>query len=403
MLIGLAAGSIAAIVVALVSLPLNSPVDNVFNSATAGLASLIVGIVAGWLWVRSAANPRRVVYYVAVLVAGLVAAVVLAVVGNIWLERLISFAVPLAAIAFVLSGALVPLLERTPPTALRWAAPVFVIAAVALGGGLVGQGHAESGELSLRERVAAPAAPPAATSAPDPTSMVEPTPVPSGPMNTLAPTSGVAPTPVSSGPANTPEPASTTTPTTALATAATTVPDTAVTEDPETSASSYVVGDGSEITFTVGEKLTRLPLPIEAVIRTGELSGQINLDGQPSAIEVNLHSLASDQNFRDQYIRSRMFPEHPVATFTVDSITGLPEEFLAGDPFEYQVDGTLSINGIDVPITFDLEVRKDEDVLNVVGRTVFTWEQLQIPVPTARSVVYVEDEVRVEVLLIAKP
>ena len=395
MLIGLAAGSIAAIVVALVSLPLNSPVDNVFNSATAGLASLIVGIVAGWLWVRFAANPRRVVYYVAVLVAGLVAAVVLAVVGNIWLERLISFAVPLAAIAFVLSGALVPLLERTPPTAMRWAAPVFLIAAVALGGGLVGQGDAESGELSLPERVEAPAAPPAATSAPEPTSMVEPTPVPSGPTNTLAPTSGVAPTTVSSGPTNTPEPAATTTPTTA--------PAAAGTEDPETSASSYVVGDGSEITFTVGEKLTRLPLPIEAVIRTGELSGQINLDGQPSAIEVNLHSLASDQNFRDQYIRSRMFPEHPVATFTVDSITELPEEFLAGDPFEYQVDGTLTINGIDVPIAFDLEVRKDEDVLNVVGRTVFTWEQLQIPVPTARSVVYVEDEVRVEVLLIAKP
>ena len=378
MLIGLAAGSIAAIVVALVSLPLNSPVDNVFNSATAGLASLIVGIVASWLWVRFAANPRRVVYYVAVLVAGLVAAVVLAVVGNIWLERLISFAVPLAAIAFVLSGALVPLLERTPPTALRWAAPVFVIAAVALGGGLVGQGDAESGELSLPKRVEAPE--PAATSAPEPTSIVEPTGVPSGPTNTLVPAATTAPT-----------------------AAATTAPAAAGTEDPGTSASSYVVGEGSEITFTVGEKLTRLPLPIEAVIRTDELSGQINLDGQPSAIQVNLHSLASDQNFRDQYIRSRMFPEHPVATFTVGSITELPEEFLAGDPFEYQVDGTLSINGIDVPITFDLEVRKDEDVLNVVGRTVFTWEQLQIPVPTARSVVYVEDEVRVEVLLIAKP
>ena len=378
MLIGLAAGSIAAIVVALVSLPMNSPVDNVFNSATAGLAALIVGIVAGWLWVRLAANPRRMVYYVAALVAGLVAAVVLAVVGNIWLERLISFAVPLAAIAFVLSGALVPLLERTPPTALRWAAPVFLIAAVALGGGLVGQGDAESGELSLPKRVEAPE--PAATSAPEPTSMVEPTGVPSGPTNTLVPAATTAPT-----------------------AAATTAPAAAGTEDPGTSASSYVVGEGSEITFTVGEKLTRLPLPIEAVIRTDELSGQINLDGQPSAIQVNLHSLASDQNFRDQYIRSRMFPEHPVATFTVGSITELPEEFLAGDPFEYQVDGTLSINGIDVPITFDLEARKDEDVLNVVGRTVFTWEQLQIPVPTARSVVYVEDEVRVEVLLIAKP
>jgi hypothetical protein len=44
-------------------------------------------------------------------------------------------------------------------------------------------------------------------------------------------------------------------------------------------------------------------------------------------------------------------------------------------------------------MSFDLEVRNHGDVLNVLGSTTFTWEQLQIPVPTARSVVSVDDEV----------
>ena len=409
MLIGLAAGSIAAIIAALVSLPLHSPLDSAFNSATVAVATLIVGIIAGQLWGRLEANPRRPGYYLAGLAVGFAAVVVIAVVGGIWLERVISFAVPLAAIAFVLSGGLVPLLERAPASALRWGAGVFLIGAVAVGGGLIGLGDAESGELSLPERVQAPAATPApeqsptsqpaATVAPPPTSTVAPTAV-SGSSPTASteesqdtPAAIAAPAPTAAGTEAPDTPAATVAP----------APTAAGTEAPDTPALLFVVGEGSEITFTVGEELTRLPLPIEAVIRTDELSGQINLAGEPSVIEVNLHSLSSDQNFRDQYIRSRMFPEQPEATFTVDAITELPEEFYSGEQFEYQVDGTLNINGIDVPLAFELEVRKDGEVLNVLGRTVFTWDQLQIPVPTARSVVRVDDEVRVQVLLIAKP
>ena len=68
-----------------------------------------------------------------------------------------------------------------------------------------------------------------------------------------------------------------------------------------------------------------------------------------------------------------------------------------------RVAGVLSINGVDVPLTFDLEIRNDGDVLNVLGRTVFTWDQLQMPVPTARLVVSVEDEVSVQFQLVAVP
>ena len=40
--------------------------------------------------------------------------------------------------------------------------------------------------------------------------------------------------------------------------------------------------------------------------------------------------------------------------------------------FTRQVSGSLNVNGGDFPLTFDLEVRNDGDVLNILARTVFT-------------------------------
>ena len=84
------------------------------------------------------------------------------------------------------------------------------------------------------------------------------------------------------------------------------------------------MGEGSEITFTVGEQLSRLPLPNDAVVRISALSGQLNFDGQPSQVEIDLRTVSSDQNFRDRYMRGRMFRNATVATFRVENLTDLP-------------------------------------------------------------------------------
>ncbi len=325
---GLISGSIAAIIAALVSLPLQSPVDNVFNTATVAAASQLVGVAAGLIWQKLAASQRRVPYYAGALALGLIAVVALAAVGEIWLERMLSFSIPLAVIAFAVSGVVAPSLGRVRLAASRWPAPALLIAAGVIGIGLVGQGDGESGDLSLPERAGAPTA-----------------------------AAGLR----------------------------------------------YTVGEGSEITFTVREKLSRLPLPSDAVVRTDSITGQLNLDGQPSEVLVDLHSLSSDQSFRDRYMRDRMFRNSPVAVFTVNDLAELPPEFFAGGTITRQVTGILNVNGDDFPLTFDLEVRNDGDVLNVLGRTEFTWDQLQIRVPNIRNIVSVEDKVSVQILLVAEP
>ena len=166
---------------------------------------------------------------------------------------------------------------------------------------------------------------------------------------------------------------------------------------------TFQVGEGSEATFTVTEQLASLSLPNDAVVRTNALSGHVSLDGQESVIEIDLLQLSSDSSYRDRYIRERMFANHPTGTFTVQGLDELPDGFADGDMVSAQVDGDLTVRGITTPLTFDVEARDDGDVVFIIGRTTFSWDQLQIPKPTANSVVSVEDEVGVEVLLAARP
>ena len=156
MLAGLIAGSVAALVASLVSLPLRSPLDLAFNTLTITLASLVVGMVSGLLWKTLADNPRRPLYYAGGLAAAFVVVAVVALVGNMWLERFAAFTIPLAAIVFALSGILAPVVGGISGGAARGLAVVLLIASVGLGVGLASQGDTESGELSLPERAEAP-------------------------------------------------------------------------------------------------------------------------------------------------------------------------------------------------------------------------------------------------------
>lgn len=166
----------------------------------------------------------------------------------------------------------------------------------------------------------------------------------------------------------------------------------------------FVVGPGSEATFSVDEELARVTVPnYEAVMRTDELSGEVRLDGGDSLITVGLHGMTSDEEFRDRYVRSRMFPNQPTAEVAFGDLTPLPEGFADGDETTSEVAGTLRINGREVPLTFAVTARDDGDMVHALGRSSFTWDDIGEPVPTARVVVSVGDEVRVEVLLALTP
>ena len=173
--------------------------------------------------------------------------------------------------------------------------------------------------------------------------------------------------------------------------------------EPAGEGGGYVVGEGSEATFTVNEKLAWLDLPNDAVMKTVGLSGSIFLDGQPSAIELDLHSMTSDADRRDGYVRNRMFPNDRVAIFTVTDLGDLPDPLPEGEVIAREVQGELFILGVTKPVVFEIEARLDPGKLFVLGRTTFTWDELEIPPPNIPGRIQVQDEVKVEVLLAAIP
>ena len=162
-LAGLVSGSAAAVVASLVSLPLRSPDDILFNSATVTVGVLFVGLAAGALWRVLSGRNRYTAFGVLWSVGfGLVAAA--AFLAQTQLDRVVPYALPLAAIAFPVIG--VGTLAGGRASVLKpWVAAVAIAAALGVGIGLSGIGDEESGELKLPPRPSASIASDAAVSA----------------------------------------------------------------------------------------------------------------------------------------------------------------------------------------------------------------------------------------------
>ena len=145
----LLAGALSAVVAALVSLPLHSPHDALLNSASVTWGVLALALVSGLAWRRLSHAPNAVRRFAVLMAVGFFIWVGVAFAIGPMLTRMVSFSVPLAAIAF---GGIAVLTPRTQ-LASRW--PVVVVAlviAAAVGIGFAGQGDQESGRLELPSR-----------------------------------------------------------------------------------------------------------------------------------------------------------------------------------------------------------------------------------------------------------
>ncbi len=151
---GLTGGAVAAVVAVLVSLPLHSPNDALFNTLFIAIGALAVGFAAGVLWALLAnrRNPR--VPFLLLWAVALAAAIGAAFAMSARLDRTVSFGVPIAVIVFGIVAASVLLEPHLRPLSSWRVTFVAIAIAGALGGALITQGDQKSGELSLPPRAA---------------------------------------------------------------------------------------------------------------------------------------------------------------------------------------------------------------------------------------------------------
>jgi polyisoprenoid-binding protein YceI len=171
-----------------------------------------------------------------------------------------------------------------------------------------------------------------------------------------------------------------------------------------------VVPAASEARYLVREQLAGLSFPNDAVGTTQRVSGTIALDGEGrpapgSKFTVDLRSLRSDEERRDNYLRERTLTtaSFPYAEFVPREIRGLPFPLPGAGRATVQLLGDLTIRGVTRPTTWEGTVEFRGSTIRLQARTAFTFADFALTQPRVMRVLSIEDKIRLEVDLTLRP
>jgi polyisoprenoid-binding protein YceI len=191
-----------------------------------------------------------------------------------------------------------------------------------------------------------------------------------------------------------------------LATAAPTA-----TPSPEPGALTFRVQTGSKAIVRVREQLAGVSAPNDAVLESREVSGGFGLraDGSFSAdskITVGLATLSSDSDRRDSFIQGETLETRrfPTADFVPLRAVGLPTPLPASGEWSFQVVGRMTIRGVEKEVAWDVRAKRDAAALTASAKNAPAWTfgDFRMRIPRVFSVLSINDEIRVEIELIAR-
>jgi polyisoprenoid-binding protein YceI len=116
----------------------------------------------------------------------------------------------------------------------------------------------------------------------------------------------------------------------------------------------------SNAQFTIYEEL--MGQPKNVVGTTNQVAGQIGVNfsdlstAQVGEIKIDARTLATDSNQRNRMIQNRILNtgSFEYITFTPTQISGLSGSAKTGQPFQFQITGNLTIQGVTKPVTFNV-------------------------------------------------
>ena len=167
----------------------------------------------------------------------------------------------------------------------------------------------------------------------------------------------------------------------------------------------YVLApQGNEARYRVREQLAGIDFPSDAVGRTAAISGGIVLDANGGIVKdqskftINLATLATDSDRRDNYVRRNTLQtaRHPDAVFAPTELKGLRFPLPESGDVTFQMVGDLTIRGVTRPVTWDVTAKVANGSIQGDAKTTFTFAQFEMTKPSVRSVLSVEDEIRLE-------
>lgn len=375
---GLVAGGVIGVLGTLICVPLRrwAGVSDraVINGYTIAGGALVLWLLGGLLygWLARRGGRAAVCLVSAALGVTVIGIVVFAGPARDLANRLPSLAIPITLIV-ALGGAALFLAIVGLRAPWQYAAPVAVVAALAVGIAVTMADREPKVHFTLTKL----AVPPAATQA--------------------APASGQAAAPASGqSPSN--------------SSAAAATPAASPTPAAPAAPLHFVVNQQSQAAYTVHEKLTRLPAPSDAIGKTSAIMGDLYLiagkglaPNPPSVFTVDLTTLTSDAAPRDRFIKQNVLqtPQFPDATFTITGIDGFPTSYKEGDQVNVSITGTMNIHGVEKPLTWTGQAQEAGGHLEAVVSTDFQMQDFGMQPPSVPVVQSVDSHVHLDLHLFA--
>lgn len=168
-----------------------------------------------------------------------------------------------------------------------------------------------------------------------------------------------------------------------------------------------IIGEQSQASYAVDETFLNRNLDATAVGTTSAITGTLILtDGRisPSTVTVDLRTLKSDSDRRDQYIQRNTLEtdKYPMAEFTITGVDGTSPRLDEGQTENVKLAGRMSIHGVEKPLVFDVRMTVHDNTLQLEGTTTFMMSDFELEPPNILGLISVREEVTLNVSLVAQ-
>ena len=175
---------------------------------------------------------------------------------------------------------------------------------------------------------------------------------------------------------------------------------------PPTAGAHLEIMDGSSASYRVTEQFVGINFPNDAIGTSTTVAGTLVIaaDGTiapGSKLTVDLRNLKSDQEQRDNYVKTRTFEtdKFPFAEFVPTKLQGLPLMIPTQGQTGFELTGNMTIHGVTKEVTFQGIATFGRDS-TVAGRakTSFNFETFGLTKPMIGRLMSVDDKVDLEIV-----
>jgi polyisoprenoid-binding protein YceI len=169
-----------------------------------------------------------------------------------------------------------------------------------------------------------------------------------------------------------------------------------------------IIGERSEASYHARETFANQPGPSDAVGRTNELEGELQLEqdgvlrGRILLMRIDMRTLTSDQSRRDNFIRQNTLQtdRFPFAEFRSTEAAG-PAVFRPGEESTFQIPGVMTIKGREHPIVWEARAQLDGTTITGTASAKVKLSDFGVEPPRI-AIVSVEDEMTWQVSIVAE-